>query len=101
MASVMTPRLISMMVRRFRLVGDMTAIQGQGQLWQVARQPDQAEAQGAVGQVVDLPAQPHQQHLLREGGGHLANPEAHEGRVSEQGGGGHQLSISGPKGALF
>src|ERR1019366_2924625 len=44
-------------------------------------QPDQAEIERAVGELVDLPADGHGQHLVAHGGGEPRQPEQHEGPV--------------------
>src|SRR6185437_92358 len=47
-------------------------------------EPDQAEIERAVGQLVDLPADGHSQHLIAHGGGEPRDPEQNERSLLQQ-----------------
>ncbi len=66
-------------------VGDRAHDEREGDHRNELHQPDQAEIEGAVGQLVDLPANRHHHHLEADGRRYARAPEQHVGPVRHQG----------------
>jgi len=62
----------------------MAGVQHEQHPWGELHQPDQAEIQHIAGQLVEVPANGHGQHLEAAGGEHASEPEGDEGTVVAQ-----------------